>query len=132
MAGKLPARARRPAADAPRRHDVRVRLSAAEFDLLRDAAERDGLSLGAWLGRLAVQHASNVSAPPLPATVKELIAELVKLRVEVLDGTDVPIVEIGSPPKQPDPRLQRIDALTAAAINAARRRPRRRSPRTSA
>jgi hypothetical protein len=110
-----------------------VRLSAAEFDLLRAAAERDGLSLGAWLGRLAVQHASNVSAPPLPATVKELIAELVKLRVEVLDGIDVPIVEIGSPPKQPGPRLHRIDALTAAAINATRRPASRRGrPRTSA
>jgi hypothetical protein len=132
MAGNLRTRGRRPAADAPRTRDVRVRLSAAEFDLLREAAERSGLSLGAWLGRLAVQHASNKSTLPLPATVQELVAELVKLRVEVLQGRDVPIVELGSPLEQPDRRLHRIDALTAAAINAARRRPRRRSPRTRA
>jgi hypothetical protein len=118
---------RRARAEAPRRRDVRVRLSPGEADLIREAARREGLSVGAWVGEVAVR-AARTDASPLPATWRELVAALVQLRAEVVGGQRVPIVQLG-PPVDSEDLLRHIDESTAVAVAAARFQQRRERPK---
>lgn len=118
-------RRRRPPADAPRRHEVRVRLSPAEADVVGAAAHREGLSVDAWVGQLAVGRAEG-QADPVPVTWQILIAELVRFRADVRRAMD--LVEQVAPDNQltnavglAGELLGRVDVATAAALAAGMR-----------
>ncbi|MHA6781704.1 hypothetical protein ACVGOW_12030 [Pseudonocardia saturnea] len=115
-------RRRRPPADAPRRHEVRVRLSPTEADAVGAAARREGLSVGAWVGQLAVGRAQG-EADPVPVTWQQLVAELVRFRADVSRAVDVieqvtPGARCTSAADLAGELLGRVDAATAAALAA--------------
>jgi hypothetical protein len=82
--------------EAPRSASVRVPLSPRETEMVRAAAVRAGLSIGAWVGDVAVRHARDVAAGVLdvrePSSWRDLVAALVALRTQVL--TVVPVVAV--------------------------------------
>lgn len=120
-------RRRRPPADAPRRFVVRVRLSPAEADAVGVAAVREGLSVGAWVGQLAVMRAQG-QVDPVPVTWQHVVAELVRFRVEVGRAVDLmKQVPPGGGPPSPVGMAERAgdllgwaDTMTAAALAAGR------------
>lgn len=125
-------RRRRPPADAPRRHEVRVRLSPAEADVVGAAAQREGLSVGAWVGQLAVGRAEG-QADPVPVTWQNLVAELVRFRADVSRAVDLiqqttPGTQLTSAVGLAGELLGRVDAATAAALAAGMRGARDRHP----
>jgi hypothetical protein len=101
---------------------VRVRLSPAEADAVGAAAQREGLSVGAWVGQLAVGRAQG-QADPVPVTWQELVAELVRFRADVRRAVDV-IEQVTSGAQRTSAAdlagelLDRVDAATAAALAA--------------
>jgi hypothetical protein len=127
---------------------VRVRLSPDEAAVLDEAAGRVGMSVGAWVAETAVgrarAQARGDDAGEVdefgPSSRRELVAALVALRAEVAATRRVPVVDVG--PAVPTGELldgqltsgtadcavlpdvvvgvlRRIDALTAAAMDAA-------------
>lgn len=114
-----------------------MRLSAGESRVVGEAAKREGLSLGAWVGQVAVRSALG-QADPLPATWLELVSELLRFRTDVSRAIDL-IHEIRSPDSAARPAelgagdltavagelLDRVDVATAAAVAASRPRGRR-------
>jgi hypothetical protein len=135
---------------------VRVRLSPVEAAVVDEAAGRAGMSVGAWVGHTAVDRASAQAARDEPheaggaepSSWRELVAALVALRAEVAAARRVPDVEFepGAPAGElPDGQplcgalsgagrggvvelLQRIDTVTAAAVEATSSSARRASP----
>jgi hypothetical protein len=146
---------RRLSAEAPRSESVRVRLSPVEAAVVGDAAARAGMSVGAWVGHTAVDRASVQAArdeaggvgKAEPSSWRELVAALVALRAEVVAARRMLVVEPDSaaPGGEPldgqtsygtiDPGgrgdvvelLRRIDAVTAAVVEAMSSSPRRAS-----
>ena len=115
--------------------------------MVGEAAARAGMSVGAWVGETAVGRARAEAAGDEPGEAggvglsswRELVAALVALRAEVAAARRVPVVELGpavpagelldDQPSHDDPGgagrvgvvgvLRRIDAVTAAAVEAA-------------
>ena len=138
---------RRPRAEAARSKSVWVRLSPAEATAVIEAADRAGVSVGAWVGETAVGRARTQARGDGrgeaggfgPSSWRELVAALVALRAEVVAGRWGPAVALGpavpagelldDQPAPDDPGgagrdgvvgvLRRIDAVTAAAVEAA-------------
>jgi hypothetical protein len=126
---------------------VWVRLSPDEAAVVGAAAARAGMSVGAWVGETAVGRAGVEAAGDEPGEAggtglsswRELVAALVALRAEVAAVRRVPVVELdaaasGSELLDGQPSfgtsgcadgdgvvevLRRIDAVTAAAVDAA-------------
>jgi hypothetical protein len=75
---------------------VRVPLSPQEAAIVRAAAARARLSVGAWVGDVAVRHARDDAAGVLdvrePSSWRDLVAALVALRTQVLEV--VPVVAV--------------------------------------
>jgi hypothetical protein len=153
---KSVSRARRRArAEAARSASVWVRLSPDEAAVVVEAAARAGVSVGAWVGETAVGRARADAAGDGPGEAggfalsswRELVAALVALRAEVAAVREVPSVAQGravptgelleDQPAPDDPGgagrdrvvgvLRRIDAVTAAAVEAASSAARRSS-----
>jgi hypothetical protein len=136
---------------------VWVRLSPDEAAVIGEAADRAGMSVGAWVGQTAVgraraeatDHKPGEAGELGPSSWRELVAALVALRAEVAAVRRVPVVELG--PVRPAGELlddkyghdnpgntggsaadrdgvvgvlRRIDAVTAAALEAASSRAR--------
>ena len=143
---------RRARAEAARSEPVWVRLSPDEAAVVGEAAGRAGMSVGAWVGETAVGRARADTAGDEPSEAglsswRELVAALVALRAEVAAVRRVPVVELGAAapggeplggqPSHNDPGradgdgvvevLRRIDAVTAAAVEAASSAARRSS-----
>ena len=145
---------RRARAEAARRASVWVRLSPAEAVVVGEAAARAGMSVGAWVGETAVGRARAQAAGDEPVEAggvglssrRELVAALVALRAEVAAVRRGPVAELGPvvpadalPDEQlahasPDDAdrdgvvvgvLGRIDAVTAAVVEAESSRARR-------
>jgi hypothetical protein len=147
---------RRARAEAARSKSVWVRLSPAEAVVVGEAAARAGVSVGAWVGETAVGRARAQARGDGrgeaggfgPSSSRELVAALVALRAEVAAVREVPVVALdravpagellADQPAHDDPGgagrdgvvgvLRRIDAVTAAAVEAvslAARRPSR-------
>jgi hypothetical protein len=81
---------------------VRVRLSPEEAAVVRTAAARAGLSVGAWVGDAAVARARRENRGqgerPEPASWRELVASLMVMRAEVVGagiGYPGPGVNVG-------------------------------------
>jgi hypothetical protein len=133
---------------------VRVRLSPVEAAVVGEAAGRAGMSVGAWVGEAAVGRAraeaagdgSDEADGAAPSSWRELVAALVALRAEVAAVRRVPVVGFdGAAPAgellddQPSygtsgrdrdgvvEVLRRMDAVTAAAVEAASSAARRSS-----
>lgn len=109
-----------------------MRLSPAEADVVGAAARREGLSVGAWVGQLAVGRAQG-QADPVPVTWQNLVAELVRFRADV--SRAVNLIEQITPGTQSTcavglagELLGRVDAATAAALAAGMRGARDRRP----
>lgn len=99
-----------------------MRLSLAEADAVGAAAQREGLSVGAWVGQLAVGRAQG-QADPVPVTWQELVAELVRFRADVRRAVDVIEQTMfgarrASAADLAGELLGRVDAATAAALAA--------------
>ena len=138
---------RRGRAEAARSASVWVRLSPAEAAVVGDAAARAGLSVGAWVGETAVGRARAQAAGDEPGEAgevglssrRELVAALVALRAEVAAARRAPVADLG--PVGPADELldrqlahdslagadrdgvvvgvlRRIDAVTAALVEA--------------
>jgi hypothetical protein len=127
---------------------VWVRLSPDEAAVVGEAAARAGMSAGAWVGDTAVDRARAEGARDDadeaggagmtgPSSWRELVAALVALRAEAAAVRPVPAVELtpvvpegelpddqpsfGAPGRAVDDVaevLGRIDAVTAAAVEA--------------
>ncbi len=137
---------RRARAEAARSESVWVRLSPNEATVVGEAARRAGMSVGAWVGETAVGRAGAQARGDGRGEVggvqpswRELVAALVALRAEVAAVRRVPVVQLnpavpaGEPlddqPAHDQPGgadrngvvgvLRRIDAVTAAAVEAA-------------
>jgi hypothetical protein len=139
---------RRARAEAARSKSVSVRLSPDEAAVIGEAAGRAGMSVGAWVGETAVGRARAQAAGDEPGEASgvgpsswpELVAALVALRAEVAVRR-VPVVKLDPAAELPDDQhahdnpgsthgsgadwdgvvgvLRRIDAVTAAAVEAA-------------
>jgi hypothetical protein len=136
---------RRARAGAARSKSVRVPLTLDEATVIGEAAARAGMSVGAWVGDTAVGRARAEAAGDEPDEVggaglwsgRELVAALVALRAEVAAVRRAPVVEVdpavpaGKSPDQPCSGtwglsdraavvevLRRIDAVTAAVMEA--------------
>jgi hypothetical protein len=135
---------------------VRVRFSPVEAVVVGAAAARAGMSVGAWVGDTAVDRARAEAARDEPDEVggtepsswRELVAALVALRAEVAAARRAPVVEFdpGAPAGElPDGEpshgalsgvgrggvvevLRRLDAMTAAVVEAMSSSGRRASP----
>lgn len=99
-----------------------MRLSPAEADAVGAAAQREGLSVGAWVGQLAVGRALG-EADPVPVTWQHLVAELVRFRADVSRAVDLieqvtPGTQLTSAVGLAGELLGRVDAATAAALAA--------------
>jgi hypothetical protein len=146
---------RRARAGAARSKSVRVPLTPDEATVIGEAAARAGMSVGAWVGDTAVGRARAEAGGDEPDEIggvglwsgRELVAALVALRAEVAAVRRAPVVEFnsaaaaGESPDQPcsgtpGPSdqadvaavLSRIDAVTAAAVEAMSSSTRRSSP----
>jgi hypothetical protein len=143
---------RRPRAEARRSESVWVRLSPDEAAVVGEAAVRAGMSVGAWVGETAVGRARGDGRGEVggsePSSWRELVAALVALRIEVAAVRREPAVGLvpDVPPRElldgqtsdDSPGdvdaggvvglLRRIDAVTAAASNAASTEGRRSLP----
>jgi hypothetical protein len=145
---------RRARAEAARTESVWVRLSPDEAAAVSAAAARAGMSVGAWVGETAVGRARAQAAGDDPgetgrgglSSSRELVAVLVALRAEVAavqrvpePGPAVPAGELLNDQRLPDVPggrdwngvigvLRRIDAVTAAAVDAASSSAPRSSP----
>ncbi len=149
---------RRARAEAPRSESVWVRLSPVEAAVVGEAAARAGMSPGAWVGDTAVDRARTEAArddadqadevgTTGPSSWRELVAALVALRAEAAAVRRVPVVELdpaapggdlpdGQSALEESGRLvddvaevlRRIDAVTAAAVEATSSAARRSSP----
>ena len=68
---------------------VRVPLSPQEAEVVRAAAAGVGLSVGAWVGDVAVRQARDDAAGVLdarePSSWRDLVAALVALRIQALE-----------------------------------------------
>lgn len=73
---------RRPHAPVPRHRQIVVRLSDQELDAVREAAARDGVALGAWMGELAM-HSADRAEWSLGMSRREVIRQLVRVRLDV-------------------------------------------------
>jgi hypothetical protein len=90
----VPTPRRRARAEAVRQVGVRVRLSPEEAALVRVAAARASLSVGAWIGEAAVSRARSEdrgvdrgeAEGQLPTSWRELVAALMTLRTEVVEA----------------------------------------------
>jgi hypothetical protein len=91
-----------------------VALSPQEAEMVRAAAAGVGLSVGAWVGDVAVRQARDDAAGVLdarePSSWRDLVAALVALRVEALQmasavaAADVPVpVPVPVPVADPTP-----------------------------
>jgi len=136
---------RRARAGAARSKSVRVRLTPDEATVIGEAAGRAGMSVGAWVGDTAVGQARADAADDDPADAgraglwpgRELVAALVALRAEVAalrwaaGATLNPAASAGELLDQPCSGtpglsdqagvvevLRRIDAVTAAVVEA--------------
>jgi hypothetical protein len=146
---------RRARAGAARSKSVRVPLTPDEATIIGEAAARVGASVGAWVGDTAVGRARAEAAGDEPDSAggtgpssgRELVAALVALRAEVAALRHTPGVEVdaavpagelpdqpcsGAPGRSDQARvvevLRRIDAVTAAALEATSSAARRSSP----
>jgi hypothetical protein len=155
MPSVVPAPRRRTRAEAARSKSVRVRLSSDEAAVVGAAAARAGASVGAWVGNTAVGRARAQAAGNKPdeaggaglSSWRELVAVLVALRAEVAAVQRAPVVEFdqaapaGELPDRPCSGtpgrsdqagvvevLRRIDAVTAAIVEATSSAARHSSP----
>ena len=144
---------RRARAEAARSESVWVRLSPDEAAAVGEAAARAGMSVGAWVGETAVGRARAEAAGDEPgeaggaglSSSRNLVAALVALRAEVAAVRRVPeLVSAVSGDELPDEQLsgdlggadrdgvvgvlRRIDAVTAAVVEAMSSGARRSSP----
>jgi hypothetical protein len=147
MSGVVSGSRRRARAEAARSESVWVRLSPEEAVVVGAAADRVGMSVGAWVGETAVGRARAQAAEDGPGEVgavglssrRALVAALVALRAEVAAVRRRPVAEPGPAvpagdllDDQPVPDipgdgdqggvagvLRRIDAVTAAVAEAA-------------
>ena len=99
-----------------------MRLSPAEAGDVGAAAERDGLSVGAWVGELAVGRARG-RADPVPVGWQDLVAELVRFRADVRRAVDLieqvlPGAQLTDGVGVARELLGRVDTATAAAMAA--------------
>jgi hypothetical protein len=112
---------------------VIVRFSEAEHVAVARQAAAARLALGAWLGELAV---SGSSEHPLPVSWRELVHELLLLRIELVAArsggsatrTEAPSSTIGDSRADPltaiDGVLDRLDQMIGSAgLRAVRPRP---------
>lgn len=102
-----------------------MRLSPAEADVVGAAAQREGLSVGAWVGQLAVGRAQG-QTDPVPVTWQNLVAELIRFRADVSRAVDliqqtIPGTRSTSAVGLAGELLGRVDAATAAALAAGMR-----------
>ena len=102
-----------------------MRLNPSEADAVGAAARREGLSVGAWVGQLAVGCAQG-QADPVPVTWQNLVAELVRFRADVSRAADLiqqttPGTQLTSAVGFAGELLGRVDAATAAALAAGMR-----------
>lgn len=109
-----------------------MRLSPTEADVVGAAAQREGLSVGAWVGQLAVGRAQG-QAEPVPVTWQNLVVELVRFRADVSRAVDLiqqitPGTQVTSAVGLAGELLGRVDAATAAALAAGMRGARDRRP----
>jgi uncharacterized protein (DUF1778 family) len=135
---------RRGRAEAARSASVWVRLSPDEAAVIGEAAARAGMSVGAWVGETAVGRARAEAAGDEPgeasgvgpSSCRELVAALVALRAEVaalrrvperasavsagelLDDQPAHDIPCGADRNDEAEVLRRIDAVTAAAVDA--------------
>jgi hypothetical protein len=70
---------RRPRGTPPRDIVVRVKFTAAEKAALEQAADRTALSLGAYVGQVAMDAAEHRAAP-VDSIDRELLLELMRIR----------------------------------------------------
>jgi uncharacterized protein (DUF1778 family) len=146
---------RRARVAAARSASVRVRLTPDEAAVIGEAAARAGMSVGAWVGDTAVGRARAEAAVDKPDETgragllswRELVAALVALRAEVAarrtpdmtPASAAPVAEqfdrqaCSGTPGRSDlddvvEVLQRVDAVTATAVEARSSRARRSSP----
>lgn len=109
-----------PHAAAPRRRQVLVRLSDLDLAEIKSGAAREGLAVGAWMRELAVRAADNGAGWELAMSRREVVAQLVQVRVEVaviLGADDVAAVR--------DRVMAALRGLDALIGDAARKPPRR-------
>ncbi|MBW0115131.1 MULTISPECIES: hypothetical protein [Pseudonocardia] len=72
-----------------------MRLSDADLAAVKAGAAREGLAVGAWMRELAVRAADGGAGWDLATSRREVVAQLVRVRVEVADilgADDVPAV----------------------------------------
>jgi hypothetical protein len=94
--------------EAPRSVLVRVPLSAQEAEVVRAAAAGVGLTVGAWVGDVAVRQARDDAVGVLsarePSSWRDLVAALVALRIQALQmASAVPAVDEALPVPAVDP-----------------------------
>lgn len=97
-----------------------MRLSPTEADAVGAAAQREGLSVGAWVGQLVVGRAQG-QVDSVPVTWQDLVAELVRFRADVSRAVDLiqqvtPGTQLASAVGLAGELLGRVDAATAAAL----------------
>ena len=113
---------RRGRGEAVRSASVRVRVSPAEAAAIAAAASRAGLSVGAWVGDVAVRAArgDRVAIEVGVSSLREMTAALVALRAHVVAARES---APGSASEAWQAVLGRLDVLTevvAAAVGRGR------------
>jgi len=78
-----PSSARQRSRNGHRRHKkITVRLSTPEEAVIREAAARAGMAVGAWLGQVGVESASSRSRP-VPVALRGLLTQLALVRAQL-------------------------------------------------
>jgi len=133
---KAAGKGRRARAETPRRNQLVVSFSDAEYAAITDAAEASQLSRGAWLAETAQASINRHRDPLAAAGHREALAEIAALRVDLAKiGTNLNQVakraNEGTPPTekllavmrdQLDVALVAVGTTTAALAAAARRK----------
>lgn len=102
-----------------------MRLSATEAEAVGAAAQREGLSVGAWVGQLAVGRAQG-QADRVPVTWQNLVAELVRFRADVRRALDLidqvapGVLGDAGAARLAGELLGRVDTVTVVALEAGR------------
>jgi hypothetical protein len=88
-------------------------LTDEEFELVASAAAAQGSAVAAWVGSVAVRAASSEQAVPVPVAWREVLQQLVRLRLDLASPTTIVAV--------PEGLVQRIDLLIGKAGARVRR-----------
>ena len=96
-------------------------MTDEEYRLVASAAATTGSAVAAWVGVVAVRAASAEDAAGVPAEWQEVLAQLLRLRLELAPSStpaaSVPMVV----PVVSEDLLRRIDLLIREAARRARR-----------